>query len=122
MVVVLGSKVFSWFLVMLQVWYYMELVLDVLLGLFNLLFKVDLVVVWMIFWLVDKLLYVLVDMCVLGMVVMMVFLQWCKVLCNMLGVLCDVIDFEVFGFDLGCCVEEVLVEDFVVVVNVLLVN
>lgn len=53
-------------------------------------------------------------------VVQMVFFQCCKMLCNMLkGMLSDV-GFVEFGIDLICWVEDILVEDYVCIVNYLM--
>lgn len=37
-------------------------------------------------------------------------------LCNMFGDYCEMIDFDVFGFDFVCCVEDVSVVEYVGVV------
>jgi 16S rRNA (adenine1518-N6/adenine1519-N6)-dimethyltransferase len=119
MVAAPGSKAFSRLSVMLQVRYYMELVLEVPPGSFNPPPKVDSAVVRMIPWPADKSPYAPVDMRALGTVVTMAFSQRRKVLRNTLGALRDVIDFEALGFDLGRRAEEVPVAEFVTVANAL---
>ncbi len=119
MVAAPGSKAFSRLSVMLQVRYYMELVLDVPPGSFNPPPKVDSAVVRMIPWPADKSPYALVDMRALGTVVTLAFSQRRKVLRNTLGSLREAIDFDALGFDLGRRAEEVPVADFVAVANAL---
>ena len=87
MVAAPGSKAFSRLSVMLQVRYYMELVLDVPPGSFNPPPKVDSAVVRMIPWPADKSPYAPVDMRALGTVVTMAFSQRRMVLPNTLGAL-----------------------------------
>ncbi len=119
MVAAPGSKAFSRLSVMLQVRYYMELVLDVPPGSFNPPPKVDSAVVRMIPWPADKSPYAPVDMRALGTVVTLAFSQRRKVLRNTLGSLREAIDFDALGFDLGRRAEEVPVADFVAVANAL---
>lgn len=113
MVAAPGSKAFSRLSVMLQVRYYMELVLDVPPGSFNPPPKVDSAVVRMIPWPADKSPYAPVDLRALGTVVTMAFSQRRKVLRNTLSFLRDQVDFDALGFDLGRRAEEVAVAEYV---------
>lgn len=117
MVVEFGSKVYGWLSVMLQVWCRVILLFVVLLGVFWLLLKVDLVVVWLV--LCDLVMVGIFDCKCFVDVVWVVFGQCCKILCNVFNNVVSVVQFEVVGVCSDVCVEQFEVVQFIVLVNVL---
>lgn len=110
-----GSKAYSRLSVMLQVRYYMELMLDVPPESFNPPPKVDSAIVRMIPWSAaqrEKMGYNC-DMTVLGELVTAAFSQRRKVLRNTLAAYRDKLDFAALGFDLTRRAEEVPVREYV---------
>lgn len=116
MVVGFGSKVYGCFSVMLQVYCQVILLFVVLLGVFWLLLKVDLVVVWLV--LCDLVLININDYMCFVEVVKVVFGQCCKILCNVLNNVVFVEQFIVVGVCFDVCVEQLDVVEFIVLVNV----
>ena len=117
-----GSKAFGRLSVMLQVRYYMEMVLDVPPGSFNPPPKVDSAVVRMIPWPTAAgrgSPYPACDMAVLGEIVHAAFSQRRKVLRNTLSAYRERLDFDALGFDLGRRAEEVPVAEYVALAGAL---
>lgn len=116
-----GSKAFGRLSVMLQVRYYMEMVLDVPPASFNPPPKVDSAVVRMIPWVGTGRgsPYLPCDMDGLGEIVQAAFSQRRKVLRNTLAAYRDRLDFDALGFDLGRRAEEVPVGDYVALARAL---
>ncbi len=125
MVATPGSKAFGRLSVMLQVRYYMEMVLDVPPTAFNPPPKVDSAVVRMIPWPATPTAsgrrspYAACDIVVLGEIVLAAFSQRRKVLRNTLSNYRERLDFDALGFDLGRRAEEVPVEDYVMLARAL---
>jgi 16S rRNA (adenine1518-N6/adenine1519-N6)-dimethyltransferase len=119
-----GSKAFGRLSVMLQVRYYMEMVLDVPPTAFNPPPKVDSAIVRMIPWPSHPdsgrgSPYGTCDMTALGEIVLAAFSQRRKVLRNTLSTYRDRLDFDALGFDLGRRAEEVPVADYVALARAL---
>lgn len=120
-----GSKAFGRLSVMLQVRYYMEMVLDVPPASFNPPPKVDSAIVRMIPWPTTPTAtgrgspYLPCDMQVLGEIVHAAFSQRRKVLRNTLSAYRERLDFDALDFDLGRRAEEVPVAEYVALARAL---